>query len=113
MSVYKEVDPTTVFDVYKESGGISLIDVREEDEYAACCTTISVNIPLSELKASNGQSRLPRDKHAPLYLICRSGRRSATACELLAGEGYRNLINVRGGMEAWKKLGLPISGSDT
>jgi len=40
-------------------------------------------------------------------LICRSGRRSAQAVQLLLKAGH-SAINVAGGMQAWTQAGLPV-----
>ena len=41
---------------------------------------------------------------------CKSGRRSALACEQLAAAGYTDLGNVVGGFDAWLAAGLPKAG---
>ena len=38
---------------------------------------------------------------------CKSGRRSALACEQMAAAGYTDLVNVAGGFDAWLAAGLP------
>lgn len=43
-----------------------------------------------------------------LYMICRSGRRSMLAARELASRGVHNVVNVAGGMHAWKEAGLEI-----
>ena len=48
------------------------------------------------------REQLPKDKTIAVY--CRSGRRSATAAEMLAAEGYQ-MVNLDGGILAWKKAG--------
>ena len=71
-----------------------IIDVREEDEFAAAHIPGAQNIPLSQMVA--------RHQEIPdgAYVICRSGARSASAQEYLAQQGKR-VINVTGGMLAW------------
>ena len=44
---------------------------------------------------------LPSDKAAPLAIYCRSGNMSATAVETLSALGYRNIVELDGGMNAW------------
>jgi rhodanese-related sulfurtransferase len=41
-------------------------------------------------------------------LICRSGNRSGKAAALLASKGFKDLVNMAGGMLQWNALGLPI-----
>ncbi|MBI2766323.1 MAG: rhodanese-like domain-containing protein [Chloroflexi bacterium] len=51
---------------------------------------------------------LPADKSAPLYIYCRSGRMSAEAAPVLRALGYSNIIDLQGGMNAWRAAGLAI-----
>lgn len=73
---------------------IVLLDVREPDEYAAGHIESAKNIPLNRVQKYHG------DKTKPTYVICRSGRRSEQAAQLLLLKGY-NVKNVTGGMLAW------------
>ena len=45
-----------------------------------------------------------------LLLVCRSGRRSAQACEALIALGVEDVTNLAGGMIAWNDAGLPVEG---
>ncbi|MCG7296137.1 rhodanese-like domain-containing protein [Corynebacterium afermentans] len=81
-----------------------LIDVREPDEYAAVRAEGAVNIPLSEFVARTEEINPDQD----IYLICKSGGRSAQAGEYLEqARGWDNVINVAGGTTAWVEQGLP------
>lgn len=51
---------------------------------------------------------LPADKSAPLYIYCRSGRMSADAMPALQALGYTKVIDLKGGMNAWRDAGLEI-----
>jgi len=74
-----------------------LLDVREPDEYAAANIEGSLLIPLQTLP---GQlDTLPKDKE--ILIHCKSGRRSARAVELLLENGFTNVKNVDGGIDAW------------
>jgi rhodanese-related sulfurtransferase len=81
------------------------IDVREADEWAAGHAPTALHIPMSELSARIGE--LPADED-PLYVVCRSGGRSARVVAYLAGQGYP-AVNVDGGMQAWAQAGLPVT----
>lgn len=84
--------------------GAVLVDVREPHEWRAGHAPGSRHIPLNELPAQ--LDALPRN--APVYLICRSGNRSHTAAAFLARNGFDRPVNVRGGIIAWQRAGLPI-----
>ena len=45
----------------------------------------------------------------PLYVICRSGGRSAQACKAFGNAGFENVVNVDGGTLAWIAAGLPVN----
>lgn len=80
-----------------------LLDVRELDEWQAGHVPDAVHIPLGELPARWGE--LPED--AEMYVVCRSGARSAQATEALNQAG-RRASNVAGGMHAWHRAGRPM-----
>ncbi len=83
--------------------GVFLVDVREDDEWTAGHAPDAVHIRLGELGARIQE--LPRDRE--LYLICRSGARSAYAAQLLTGEGWKT-VNVADGMTGWAVAGRPM-----
>ena len=83
--------------------GAVLVDVREPDEWAAGHAPSARHIPLGQLGARAAE--IPKD--ADVYVICRSGVRSARAVQALAGAGW-HALNVDGGMRAWDAAGLPM-----
>ncbi|WP_236634116.1 MULTISPECIES: rhodanese-like domain-containing protein [unclassified Exiguobacterium] len=82
-----------------ENEEITLLDVRELDEYEGGHIEGAVNAPLSSLN----ETELPYAKDEPIYIICRSGNRSAQAAELLQDRGYTEIYDVSGGMIAWEQ----------
>jgi len=74
-----------------------LVDVREPWEYAHCRIDGSLSIPLGELPARLRE--LSRERE--LVLVCHHGNRSQNAAQWLAQNGYANVHNLRGGIEAW------------
>jgi rhodanese-related sulfurtransferase len=86
-----------------------LLDVREDDEWRAGHAPDAVHIPLSELNSRAGE--VPNDRD--IYVICRSGARSAQAVAAFNNAGWSS-SNVEGGMHAWEAAGRPmVSESDT
>jgi rhodanese-related sulfurtransferase len=83
--------------------GIFLLDVREDDEWAAGHAPDAVHVRLSELNVRSDE--IPRDRE--VYVICRSGSRSAYATQMLTGAGW-NAINVADGMTGWAVADLPM-----
>lgn len=80
-----------------------LLDVREPEEWGAGHAPGATHIPLGELGARSGE--IPADQ--TVYVICRSGNRSAHATHALNGAGWR-AVNVAGGMHEWEAAGRPM-----
>ncbi len=74
-----------------------LIDVREVSEFAICAIDGSTNTPLQQLPDALNQL----DPEQEYVLICHHGMRSQRAGEFLYNNGFRNLINLVGGIDAW------------
>jgi len=87
----------------RQTAGALLLDVRDDDEWAAGNADGARHMPLGHIGAS--QKDLPRDRE--ILLIGRSGRRSAQAAQLLRKAGH-SAVNVAGGMQAWTQAGLPV-----
>jgi rhodanese-related sulfurtransferase len=81
-----------------------LLDVREDDEWAAGHAPEATHIPMGELSARTGE--LPVDQE--IYVICRSGHRSARVSQALNGAGWQ-AVNVGGGMQDWAAAGRPMA----
>ena len=84
--------------------GAWLLDVREDDEWAAGHAPGARHIALGELSARAAE--VPQDQ--AVYVICRSGVRSARAAQALAAAGWE-AINVAGGMQDWAAAGRPMT----
>ena len=80
-----------------------VLDVRNPDEWDDQYGHIegARQIPLPELEARTGEIAAWKGK--PVMLVCRSGVRSQTAAEMLAAQGFRQVINLEGGMVAWRE----------
>lgn len=75
---------------------VTILDVRELDEFESGHIPLSINIPLSTLV--NEFEELDRNKE--YHVICHLGGRSSKASIFLSQQGYK-VINVLGGMSAW------------
>jgi rhodanese-related sulfurtransferase len=82
---------------------VTLLDVRELDEWQAGHAPEALHIPMSEL--TGRLEDLPADKD--VYVVCRSGGRSARVTEYLLGNGWE-AVNIDGGMQAWHAQGKPL-----
>jgi rhodanese-related sulfurtransferase len=85
-------------------GDAVLVDVREYAEFAGGRVAGARLVPLGDLDARARE--LDRDR--PIYLICRTGRRSGEAQRRLRALGFDEVVNVCGGMMAWQDAGYPV-----
>lgn len=85
------------FEQMLRKGGLSVIDVREADEFESGHIEGAEHIALSDIPSS--LDRL--DKSKEYHVICLSGGRSAMACKYLGQQGYK-IVNVMGGMSAYR-----------
>lgn len=107
--------------INREKDQAVIIDVREPAEYGVGRTPFSVNLPrgilefqLSSLPYVSAASCAPEValellRKKPIYLICRSGGRSALAALSLQNMGFEDVYSVAGGMNAWTDAGKKIS----
>ena len=74
-----------------------LLDVREDYEYQIANLGATL-IPLNKVKSS--ASEIPTDRE--VVVMCKVGGRSQKAIEILQAQGFTNLVNLKGGIEAWR-----------
>ncbi|WP_159015853.1 molybdopterin-synthase adenylyltransferase MoeB [Cognatiluteimonas profundi] len=90
--------------------GAILIDVREDHERALGSAKGARGIDHASIAAAPNV-HLP-DRAAEVLLICQGGRRSLMTAQLLADNGYANVVSITGGTSAWEARGLPMSRPD-
>ena len=81
-----------------------LIDVREAAELRRGHVRGAVNIPLGQLRTRLHEVPTGRQ----VAFLCHSGTRSSRATGIATKAGY-DAVNVRGGMIAWTRAGLPLT----
>jgi rhodanese-related sulfurtransferase len=86
-----------------------LIDVRTPVEYAEVHAAGARLIPLDKLDPKAVMSGRNGSADEPLFMICKSGGRSAKAVEDFRAAGFTNVISVEGGTAAWERAGLPVA----
>lgn len=104
-----EVQPNIVHESYEKSG-LLLVDVREVNEFVEAAVPYAKNFPLSSFDVNKVLATLDikaGEKSPQIYLICRSGSRSKRAGKMFIDAGYKNIVNVKGGMLRWQEQGLP------
>ena len=81
-----------------ESGGVHVLDVRSPQETVGGIIPGAILIPLEQLEER--LSEVPKGK--PLVVTCAAGGRSVSASEFLSAAGHTDVLNLVGGMGAWR-----------
>lgn len=104
---FQELSVQEVNALLQTSKEILLIDVRTAEEYNGHLGHIAGSTlkPVQEIEKWVGE--IDRDTAETIVFICRSGNRSGRAAEFFQDKGYKNLVNMTGGMLAWNKANLP------
>ena len=84
-----------------EDTGVVLIDVREPDEHEICHIKGAVLIPLDKLLDGSSEKISALDKEASTVVHCHHGGRSAKAVKFLRAQGFSQVRNLHGGIDAW------------
>ena len=84
----------------------TILDVRTPAEYAEGHLPGAVNIDVNSPDFSTAIADL--DKTKPYAVYCRSGNRSATALQVMAGQGFTGAYHLGGGIGAWSQAGGEI-----
>ena len=89
----------------KNSTNATLIDVRTEDELKDGIIAGAENIVYDDSFADK-LSSLPKD--APIFLYCAKGKRSEKAAEIMKQKGFKEIYQLRGGLDSWREAKMPI-----
>jgi rhodanese-related sulfurtransferase len=82
-----------------------ILDVRTKSEYDSGHIYGAILIPVADLPTRIGE--LLSHVNDPMIVYCGSGGRSTTACQILVSNGFTNVYNMTGGLNAWKTGGYP------
>jgi len=83
-----------------------VVDVRSMAEFKGGHIINAENVPLNGL--NNSLKQLEKHKSKPIIVACKTGSRSAAACNSLRKAGFEQVFNLRGGMMAWEAANLPV-----
>ncbi|MFF4318474.1 rhodanese-like domain-containing protein [Streptomyces sp. NPDC001568] len=84
-----------------------VLDVREDDEWAAGHVEGALHIPMSDFVARFGELTEAIAQDGRVHVMCRVGGRSAQVTQYLVRQGI-DAVNVDGGMQAWEGAGRPM-----
>jgi adenylyltransferase/sulfurtransferase len=96
-----EISPSALRARLGSGGELLLIDVREPWEAERARIDAARLVPLGQLEARLSELEGWRDRDVVVH--CQSGGRSRRACELLRSKGFRSVLNLAGGIEAWAR----------
>lgn len=103
-NVIEQITPSELKKKMSRDKELVVLDVRSPQEYATGHIKGTRLLPLANL--SQRINEVPQS--ATVVCVCRSGARSMVASELLVKAGYKNVINMSGGMMAWAMAKLPM-----
>lgn len=103
-ATYSTLPPAQIMELIQSKKDLLIIDVRSPQELREGKIENSTLIPFWDIM--KGNYSIPQDR--PLLLICAVGGRSYAAMQILAKKGYKEIYNLQGGIDAWKKENLPL-----
>ena len=105
ISGVKEVETLEAIQLINHRDAV-ILDVREDKEFATGHLPNAKHIPLGQLVAR--LKDVEKFKKKPIVVNCRSGARSATACGILRKNGFEEVYNLKGGINAWQQANMPV-----
>lgn len=107
----REITAQEAFDEMKKNKKAKFIDVRSPEEFGFQHAHNSTNAPLESLKRIY-ENYAPREgtEDTVFYVICRRGRQSMEACDVLIKAGYKEAVSIKDGILGWQQHNLPVNG---
>lgn len=84
-----------------------VVDVRETAEWSSGHIPNARHVALGHL--GKHLSEIEKFKDKPVIVVCASGNRSGSACNVLKKAGFQQVFNLAGGVHAWSDAGLPMT----
>ncbi|HVL34407.1 MAG TPA: rhodanese-like domain-containing protein [Burkholderiales bacterium] len=84
-----------------------VVDVREPGEFGSGHILGAKNVPLARIDAGGAEIAAKR-KQKPVIVYCDTGSRSGKAAAVLRAQGFAQVLNLAGGLAAWRQAGLPV-----
>lgn len=100
----KIISPEEVYKAVNDNRNLQLIDVRTQEEFGEDHLKTAQNICVTDDDFKEKVAKL--DKNEPVYLYCRSGKRSARAAQIMKDMGFKEIYDMEGGFLNWENQGL-------
>ena len=101
---FRTVTPLEAKALIEARRDLLLVDVRSPEEFQGGSLPGATLIPFWDF--AKGRYDLPKDK--PILLVCAVGGRSLACGQMLAAKGYREVYNLKGGLDAWVEQRVPL-----
>ncbi|CAM3304548.1 rhodanese-like domain-containing protein [Aequorivita lipolytica] len=98
------IAPEEVYNAVTNSENLQLVDVRTQEEFGEDHLRTAQNICVTDDDFKEKVAKL--DKEEPVYLYCRSGKRSAKAAQIMKEMGFKEIYDMEGGFLNWESQGL-------
>lgn|SRR5690606_6343140 len=105
-SQLKAINPDQLTRLINQQNAL-VVDTRAMESFAAGHIVNAVNIPISEF--DQAEKKLLKHKNKPVVVYCQVGRTSMKACQQLEKQGFEQVFNLKGGLNAWVNDKLPLS----
>jgi rhodanese-related sulfurtransferase len=86
--------------------GAVLVDVRSQAEFDSGHILDAKHVPQDQLASSAETLKKYKDK--VVIACCESGMRSGAAARVLQAQGFTKVVNLKGGLQAWRSENLPL-----
>ena len=103
---FRTITPLEAKSLIESRKDLLLVDVRSPEEFQGGSLPGATLIPFWDF--AKGRYDLPKDK--PILLICAVGGRSLACGQMLAAKGYKEVYNLKGGLDAWVEQRVPLPG---
>lgn len=101
----KEIDTSKAIELINYQDAL-IIDVRDDSEFEAGHLPNSKHLPAEKIEER--WVEISKHKEKPIVVIYKSGIRSSHASNVLRQNGFTQVHNLMGGIDAWKRASLPI-----
>ena len=102
----EEMAPADLVRLLQAGARVQVVDVRTRLEFRRGHIQGALHVPVQDLAAA--LPHLALDPQLPLVAVCKTAHRSIPAVRLLAGQGFA-ATQLAGGMDRWRRLGLPLA----
>ena len=101
---FQNISPQKAHELLEKPHKILLLDVRSQEEFKKDHINNAINIPLETLDRPN----CFRDKDESIMVYSERGERSVEASRILSKRGFKNILNLEGGVVFWIRAGYEV-----